>query len=854
MKDTQSNDTNHQSKYVPGVESAPNKQQPEYIVGIGASAGGLEALERFFSQVPNNTGAAYVVIQHLSPDFKNMMVEILGRKTSLPVLAAQDGMTIQPDHVYLNTPRHDLRIENGVIQLTPVDYTSQMPPHPINTFFESLASQKGTESISVVLSGTGTDGSLGSAAISAAGGLVITQDVESSLFPSMPQNASVQGPADMVMPPEEMPEAIIDFIQSDIRITKGDMKLLDFSLMTGENAFSYLLSMLQREYGIDYTQYKPQTLVRRVERRIALNHHPNLTSYIHVLQEDQEEMDALYRDVMVDVTSFFRDKEAFEILEKEVIPQIVSRKSDKESIRLWVAGCASGEEAYSLAILFLSEIDKQGKDTELKIFATDAHKNSISRAGTGVFSSDRVEEVPPHFIERYFVPISADEYQIRPQVRRTIVFAPHNLLVDAHFTNLDLISCRNVLIYLWTEAQTKVLQGFHQGLNTGGILFLGASEHLGSIDHDYQVLSRHWRIYSKIRRGINMYQNQPTTPRIHLPDNLFHRRGRAISQSWERGLLHTLVKSGFVVDDHGQLQQIYGPAEKYVNFKSGRVDLALTNIVISDLSTSVRTGLFRARKEKTTIKFSALPVNNGEDKVLLDLTISPFKADPLSEKSQIHYLISLENSTESQLAANTPADELSKEDLDHIRGLERELAFTKESLQTTIEEVETTNEELQSSNEELIAANEELQSTNEELSSVNEELFTVNAEYQDQNQQIKQSNDDMANLLSSSGIMVIFLDKELRLRIVTPSTYEVFGLLENDIGRPITHFSSFMEIGAELFLSLSNEALKGKERQTEITVKGDQKLIMKTFPYMADKQNIDGVILYFINVEDVENY
>ncbi len=824
---------------------------PEYIVGIGASAGGLEALERFFSQVPEDAGAAYIVIQHLSPDFKSMMSEILGRKTNLPIYSAEDGMEVKPNHIYLNTPRHDLRIENDKITLTPTVMGTQMPPLPINTFFESLAKDRGPRSIAIVLSGTGTDGSLGSAAISAAGGLVISQDIESSLFPSMPQNAAAQGPADIVLPPDEMPSAIVDFIKSDIRISKGDLSLLDFSLMTGENAFSYLLSMLQREYGIDYTVYKPQTLVRRVERRIALNHHPNLTSYIHVLQEDKAEMDALYRDVMVDVTSFFRDKEAFALLENEILPKIVDGKEPGDSIRMWVAGCASGEEAYSLAILISEELAKQDKAVDIKIFATDAHRNSISRAGSGVYTQDRIESVPERLREPYFVSIGSDQFQIRPEIRRTIVFAPHNLLVDAHFTNLDFISCRNVLIYLRADAQAKVLGGFHLGLRLNGILFLGASEHLGHFEQDYETISRQWRIYTKIRSGSSLPRKPISAPRIQLPDNLRMRGASLVSQTWERGLLQEMIDTGFVVDDHGRLQQIYGEAEHFVNFRSGRVDLSLTNIVIDELSTPIRTGLFRAQQENQSITFTQVKVPQGGEDQFFNITILPFEAEPGSDGGKMHYLINLESNQGEPRKTATSETEHAPEDLDRIRGLERELAFTRESLQATIEEVETTNEELQSSNEELIAANEELQSTNEELSSVNEELFTVNAEYQDQNQEIQRNNQDMDNLLRSSSIMMIFLDQDLRLRIITPPTHEVFGLLDSDVGRPITHFSSFVEIGTDLLVQFSEDALNGKENQTEIIVQGNRKLLMKTFPYLLEDSQIDGVVLHFINLNDV---
>lgn len=848
-----SNQAAQEPEFLPAEDAEIESKGPEYIVGIGASAGGLDALERFFSNLPPDTEAAYVVIQHLSPDFKSMMAEILGRKTTMPIFSAEDGMAVKPNHIYLNTPRHDLRIQDGILHLTEVRLGEQMPPHPINVFFTSLAKDKGPKAISIVLSGTGTDGSLGSAAISAAGGLVITQDIASAQFPSMPRSAAAQAPSDLVLDPSDIPASIIDFIDSDIRISQGDLSLLDFSMMTGENAFSYLLSMLRREYGIDYTLYKPQTLVRRVERRISLNHHDDLMTYIHVLQEDQEEMDALYRDVMVDVTSFFRDPEAFKILETELIPQIIQKKQDGDSARFWVAGCASGEEAYSLAMLFLEEIERQGKQVSLKVFATDAHKNSITRAGSGVFSSERLQAVPVDLQSKYFVQHGANQFQIRPEVRRSIVFAPHNLLVDAHFTNLDLISCRNVMIYLRQEVQSRVLSSFHQGLKLNGILFLGASEHLGEYEQDYVSISRHWRIYRKSRMGVKL-PNKPTfSPRIKLPDNLEIKHRPIGAQTWERGLLHSLIESGYVVDDHGHLLQIYGQGERYVEFKSGRVDLILSNVVVEDLSTPIRTGLFRAQQEKETVLFEQITVEQDSELSRLNLSIIPFDSEPIFGDGMSYYLVKLESIQLVEKESSESEDEGQHkfEDLDRIRGLERELAFTRESLQATIEEVETTNEELQSSNEELIAANEELQSTNEELSSVNEELFTVNSEYQDQNDEIKQSNQDMDNLIRSSGIMAIFLDEDLRLRIITPATYDVFGLMEGDIGRPITHFSSFVEIGTELLLNLSKAALKGEEKQTKISMKNGPNLIMKTLPYIGSNTAVEGVVFYFIPAADL---
>lgn len=821
---------------------------PEFIVGIGASAGGLEALERFFSQVSPHSGAAYIVIQHLSPDFKSMMAEILGRKTLLPIHSAKNGMPLEPNHIYLNTPRHDLQLENGKIKLTPVSLSGHKPPLPINIFFESLAKDKGAKSIAVVLSGTGTDGSLGAVAVNAAGGLVIAQDLESALFGSMPQNAAAQGPADLVLPPDEMPNAIVDFIESDIRIASGELSLPDFDRMTGESAFSYLLSMLQREYGIDYTLYKPQTIVRRVERRIALNHHPNLTSYIQILQNDKDEMEALYRDLMVDVTNFFRDTEAFEHLEAEVIPNIIEQKSEDESIRLWIAGCASGEEAYSLTILFVEAMQAANKKMPIKVFATDAHRSSIIRAGAGIYSEDRLQDFPVHLRTKYFLPVGEGKFQIRPEIRRLIVFAPHNLLVDTHFTNLDFISCRNVLIYFRSEAQVKVLASFHLGLNLHGILFLGASEHMGSLDQDYQVLNRQWRIYQKIRTRTKIAPRQYASLTMQMPDSANYPRPKLAIPHWERGLLSMVIQSGFVVDEHGQLQQIYGNAEKYIKFRSGRVNLALTNIVIDDLSTPIRNGLYRAQKNMTAVHFESIKINLLGDDYFLKLSVQPFDVDPHESVSKRYYLVQLDESNPLEPEQNRTGEVVSQataEDLNHMHSLELELAFTRESLQTTIEEVETTNEELQSLNEELIAANEELQSSNEELSAVNEELETVNAEYQSQNVEMLRLHNDLENMLAASRVLIIFLNKELQLREVTPWAKKLFNFLDSDLGRPITHFYLFSNLGVKAFEGLLQRAKGGETVLEGVTTTGEEKLIMQMTAYVDSENNFDGVILYF---------
>ena len=839
-----------------GALSGPVAEAGEYVVGIGASAGGLEALERFFGSDDIDSRLSYVVVQHLSPDFKSMMPQILSRVTQIPMQSIEDGMLLEPGNIYLNNPRTDVRLKDGYFEQkdAPTEHTLHLP---INTFFKSLAQAKKNRAIGIVLSGTGRDGSEGVAEIHAKGGLVLTQDTRSALFGSMPENAAARGPTHFILSPSEMPSVIQDYILQGAPPQRLDP--LDTVTLTSENAFSYLLSLLQRAFGIDFSLYKNATLERRVERRMSLGGEHNLERYVARLQTDPDELDALYRDMLVDVTQFFRDKEAFEFLRKDVVPKMVLQKEEGSTLRVWSAACASGEEAYSLAMVFEDEIERQNKDIELKMFATDAHKDSVMRAGTGSFEAKAFANVPTDLRDRYFLSENDGRYKVRKRLRQKIIFAPHDLLSDGSFSNLDFISCRNMLIYLRPEAQVRALTHFTNGLNKSGILFLGSSEHLGKLREHYAVLSEKWRIYQKLGNvTINPIALSPTP----IIQGIRAGAKRHSSDEWERNLLKKLVPAGYVVDAQGHLVEVLGDAHRYLRLRSGRVNLNLSAMLDEPLATSIKSGLFTVQRTSEQLELSLVELREENGSSFAKVNITPFESD-LHDRGSRHYLVQI-TETDRDLASPSSVDGEAQPEaaVDRLTGLERELEFTRESLQASLEEVETTNEELQSTNEELIASNEELQSTNEELSSVNEELITVNAEFQSQNKRLNQINSDLENLMRNTETIAVFLDAELKLRMITPAAFEIFGLVETDVGRVITQFAPFLSFGRGMITELAQKALEGERHLRTVTLDPslvdrqddahDIRFQLSVMPYTTVDNEVDGVVLRFVDITEAE--
>ncbi|WP_437288923.1 chemotaxis protein CheB [Sorangium sp. So ce406] len=813
-----------------------------YVVGIGASAGGLEALERFFDNIPKESGMAFVVVQHLSPDFRSLMDEILGRRTELPIHLVEDGMLVEPDHVYLIPPKKEMIISGGRLLLSERDPDQELAL-PIDVFFRSLAQDCGTRAIAVVLSGGGSDGSRGIRAVHEAGGLVVVQDVDSAQFDGMPKTARDAGVADCVAPPQDMPRVLLEHVRSEGRRPERHAAGVD-------QAMAGVYQMLEEQFGIDFTHYKPSTVTRRIERRIQLAHTDDIDQYVRRLKSESSELDVLYRDLLIGVTRFFRNEEAFGILEEQVLPALLREGPGDAPFRVWVAGCATGEEVYSLAIL-LHELTSRSGHRPFKIFATDVHHGSLELATRGLYEEEAVVNVSPERLERHFIR-RGRSYQIVPDLRQAVVFAHHNVIKDAPFTRVDFISCRNMLIYLQPAAQQKVLSLFHFALNRGGVVLLGPSETPGHLAHDFEVVNKQWRIYRKYsdRRMQVDPRFQPASPKgqsaprsgITAPaarHPLTHLLGTYDA------LLDEFMPPSLLVNDAGELVHAFGGASRFLKVKDGRQGLNAFEMLDCDLKMMLTAGLQRALKEPSAIVFKGVRAEGGVYKVTIRRVESRRGSLP-------HVLITFDALEGAPRRAAMPEKEINLDDVsrEQLSALEAELVYTKQSLQATTEQLEASNEELQAANEELLASNEELQSTNEELQSVNEELYSVNAEYQRKIADLTELGNDMENLLSSTDIGTIFLDKELKIRKFTPQIAESFNLLLQDVGRPIETFTYAVD-HPELTEDLRRVLATGERVERELRDRHNRSFFLRILPYRA-KGTVAGVVLTLIDVSGLK--
>jgi two-component system, chemotaxis family, CheB/CheR fusion protein len=763
------------------------KSVSHFVVGIGASAGGLEAIEHFFDHVPDDSGLTFVVVQHLSPDFKSLMDELLARHTKLPIHRVEDGMAIQPNAIYLIPRKKNMVLSFGKLLLTDQDQKAGLNL-PIDHFFQSLAQDMKDRAIGVILSGTGSDGSRGLKEIHEAGGLVVVQEPETASFDGMPKAALATGVADLVLPPALMPERIALYSQHPVR---ADLRKLRLDVVSGDE-LTAVFALLRRQFGVDFSLYKPSTLGRRMERRMTLQNVETLAEYVTRLEADSEELDHLYRDLLVEVTQFFRDKDAFQILRSEVIPKLCEQASTEDGLRVWVPGCATGEEAYSLAMLFHEHLEASKRNLDIKIFATDVHRTSLEIAGAGAFREASVAELPRAYLDRYFVH-KRNQYVVNQELRKMVIFAPHNLTKDPPFTKLDLITCRNVLIYLNPATQRKILTLFHFGLRTGGVLFLGPSENVTDLEEEFDVVDRHWKVYRK-RRDIRLHPGtglatMPLSETAMLFRHHLANQGKSDAHFPDvyENLLARYVPPSLLLNEHHELVHSFGDARKYLQVPEGKATTDLLKMLDHPLRIAVSSALHQATKALTPVVYTGVRTKLHDAETTLKVSVVPL---PNKRTQSNFYQVCLE--TEEAAAAPEPLTtfDVQGESVQRITGLERELMYTKEHLQSTIEELETSNEELQSTNEELVASNEELQSTNEELHSVNEELYTVNAEHQRKIEELMQLTSDMDNLLASTDIGTIFLDLDLHIRKFTPAIAKLFNLVPHDVGRPLKHISN----------------------------------------------------------------
>lgn len=835
-------------------------QPPTFVVGIGASAGGLEALEKLFDRLPADTGMAFVIVQHLSPDFKSFMDEIIRRHTEMAVFRVTDGIEVRRNAVYLIPAGKEMIIAQGRLLLSDKDPRETLTL-PIDHFFRSLANDCGANAIAVVLSGCGSDGSRGVRDVHNAGGLVITQDSSSAGFDSMPINSQETGVVDIVGDPSEIANALLKLAKHPMQ--QGVIAAEDPTVP--EDGIKRILREIRDAYGIDFTYYKPSTVVRRIERRLLLNHSDNLEDYVEKVTSDPDEMNLLYKDLLIGVTQFFRDLDAFEILEDRILPDLVSKSKKTDELRIWSAGCATGEEAYTIAILIHERFTLLNLPINVRIFATDVHRASLESASVGVYSDASVVDVSPQRMERYFTKCK-EGWKISPDIRNMVVFAPHNLIKDAPFTRMDLITCRNMLIYLQPLAQKKVLSLFHFALRTGGILFLGPSEAVGELAEEFEVIDANWR-FSRKRRDIRLPSElrlppgggSPTPRRPIVPGSIntkfpiqtYHAPvsfgDRELMGVYDE-LLADFVPSAFLMNSTNELIHLFGKMNSIIQLPEGRPTKNAMDMLPQDLRTVVIGAIQQANRTGDVVTMDRVRIKKDESVQFFQIAVKKIKQPNARDQYTFVSIQPTQGDTQTlKIAASVDIETIDISDIsqERIRILENELRHSRESLQATIEEVESSNEELQATNEEMVASNEELQSTNEELHSVNEELYTVNAEYQKKINELTELGNDMENLLNSTDVHTLFLDSQLAIRKFTSRMGKVFNLIPSDVGREIRGFSH--NIPVDDLMGKLREVLADETRyEEEIVMPDGDQYLLRILPYLGESSNM-GVVLTLLD-------
>ncbi|MEM8611190.1 MAG: CheR family methyltransferase [Cyanobacteria bacterium P01_H01_bin.105] len=834
--------------------------EPPFIVGIGASAGGLRAIEEFFDVMPSDSGAAFVLVQHLSPDYKSLMNELLERRTEMQVQRVTDGVALKPNTVFLIPPGQNLFLEGNQLRLVRQDRNQGYQPHfPIDLFFQAIATEQGTHTIGIILSGTGSDGSRGIQEISEAGGLVMAQDPKTAEFDGMPLSAIATGIVDLALPPGELAQTTYQLLTNPLQ---RQQLRDDQENQLKPSQIQTIVSIIKDYTDIDFTQYKLSSISRRIHRRCLITGYTNLDTYIRQLKTSEAEREALRNDLLITVTRFFRDTPAWETLENTIIPELIStlesQTVDSESrsqIRIWIAACATGEEAYSMAILLRELLDRANSSIEAKIFATDIDTVALEKASAGIYPSSISNDLSPERLDRFFVQ-KDDCYEIHRSIREMIIFANHNLAKDAGFTNMDLVTCRNVLIYMQPDLQQRVLRSLHFALKVNGILFLGESETLGDVTEEFTCLQRKWKIYQKLRNvRLPIPLNDLTHLQIKRPSpvpllrNPQTRFDPLITTAFQ-SLLNYQQATCLIVNRQNQLIHVCGDALNLLRVPTGRASQDVVQMIPENLQLPISTALYQARQKREYVQYRGCQIvsPSGEN-----YTASIFAYLQAAQNTMGEFALLMIKREETPVLDSVPAQfEANTEAAQYVIQLECELQQTRENLQATIEELETTNEEQQSTNEELIASNEELQSTNEELHSVNEELYTVNAEYQVKIQELLELNNDLDNLLRNTNIGVIFLDKDGHIRKFTPAATIAFNLVKADIGRPLEHLSHNLE-NFDLVEALAPFKQDTQPQEIEVKLKRENTyLSMRILPYITENQHIDGLLLTFIDISRIK--
>jgi two-component system, chemotaxis family, CheB/CheR fusion protein len=874
---------------MPAFESsqAPSSMPFFPIVGVGASAGGLAAFEKFLAGIPENIdpGMAFVLVQHLAPDHKSILAEILGRSTSLPVIEVEDGMAVQPNYVYVIPPGHDMALLNGTLQLLePTEPRGHQLP--IDFFFRSLAQDQHQRAIGVVLSGSGSDGTLGIRAIKSEGGMIIVQKTETAEFDSMPRSAIATGLVDYELPPEEMVAQLMTYTSQLFgklpRPIAGPEPAVDSSLRR-------IFGLLRSQTSHDFSQYKPSTIYRRIERRMAVHQIEAIENYVKYLQQSPAEVEALFRDLLIGVTNFFRDPEAFQALEAHVIPQLMAARSltdssTKEVLRIWICGCSTGEEAYSIAILLREQMEISSRNFSVQIFATDIDSRAIATARAGLFPNGIASDITPERLSRFFLAEpDGSGYRVQKNIREMLVFSEHDVNKDPPFSKLDLISCRNVLIYLGAELQKKLIPLFHFALKPNGFLFLGSSEGISDFNDLFSTLDRKAKLYQR-RAGeaslLNSFRGRLLAPLSAIDTSMPKISGkvtgpvkRPLRELVEQTLLRHLGVSAALVNAGGDILYLHGRTGMYLEPSSGEAGINnILKMAREGLRHELTVALQRVVVTPESVHTRGLSVKTNGHFTQVDLSICPVISSTSAGVTEANdpadvslYLIILQQAAETSTAvsgaafsgeaAQSPATSSEAELI--IAALRKELHARDEYLQCAQEELESSNEELKSSNEEMQSVNEELQSTNEELEtsreemqSINEELSTVNAELQAKVLDLSRANNDMNNLLSGTGIATVFVDPQLRILRFTPTVAQLINLIPSDVGRPVGHIVSNL-VGYDSLLVDAQavlDSLESRERQVQTT--SGSWFMMRIRPYRTLDNVIEGVVITFVDITE----